>query len=166
MTGAREDVWPEERMTRLRALWEATEPRYSAKDIAAALGDGLTRSAIIGKASRMGLSKKGSGGNHGRVRRPARERTSFNRPANPKPEPPKQIVMTEITPVNGIGLTLIDPEMTSERCHAVVTMPPSWGELARYCGLPVFTREGHKEAESYCHGHYEAFHRELPPRVR
>lgn len=53
MTGV--SPWTHERVARLRRLWR--EGR-SASEIALALGAGLSRNAVIGKACRIGLSRR------------------------------------------------------------------------------------------------------------
>src|SRR5262245_26979334 len=49
----RETFWNDEREDLVRNLW----PTFSAGQIAQKLGFGITRSAVMGKASRLGLSK-------------------------------------------------------------------------------------------------------------
>lgn len=44
--------WPEDRVAALRSLWNQEN---SASQIAAILGDGVTRNAVIGKLDRLGL---------------------------------------------------------------------------------------------------------------
>lgn len=49
----KDDVWPQDRIDRLTVLWSGTKP---AREIAAELG--VSRSAVIGKAGRLGLPKR------------------------------------------------------------------------------------------------------------
>lgn len=49
--------WTEERIEQLRALWDEGK---SASQIAAALGEGVSRNAVIGKAHRLGLKARPS----------------------------------------------------------------------------------------------------------
>lgn len=49
-------AWTEERVDVLRKLWLGG---HSASQIAAELGDGVTRNAVIGKVHRLGLSGRG-----------------------------------------------------------------------------------------------------------
>lgn len=51
------DVWNPWRLEAIRRLWDQG---VSAKQIAAALGGGLTRNAVVGKAHRMGLTGRPS----------------------------------------------------------------------------------------------------------
>lgn len=50
-------TWTDERVTVLRQLWGNGK---SASEIAALLGDNITRNAVIGKAHRLGLSNSGT----------------------------------------------------------------------------------------------------------
>ena len=49
--------WTDDRNSTLKSLWEKG---LSASQIAAELGEGVTRNAVIGKAHRMGLSSRPS----------------------------------------------------------------------------------------------------------
>ncbi len=49
-----QSFWTEERIALLRELWSEKRP---ARDIAAAIGGGVSRNAVIGKANRLGLSE-------------------------------------------------------------------------------------------------------------
>ncbi len=62
--------WTEERVERLGRLWGEG---LSASQIAAALGGGVTRNAVIGKVHRLGLSGRGKTGQP-TVPRPAKPR--------------------------------------------------------------------------------------------
>ncbi len=53
----RKNTWPDERVEILKKLWI---DGLSASQIAAKLGDGITRNAVIGKVHRLGLSGRGS----------------------------------------------------------------------------------------------------------
>ena len=67
-------AWTDDRVDRLRDLWGKG---LSASQIAAQLGDGITRNAVIGKAHRLGLEGRPSpirgGGSGIRVRRRIRK---------------------------------------------------------------------------------------------
>jgi GcrA cell cycle regulator len=49
--------WTDERIAKLKELWEAGAP---ASAIAEALGEGMSRNAVIGKAHRLGLTARPS----------------------------------------------------------------------------------------------------------
>ncbi len=67
-------AWTDDRVDHLRELWSKG---LSASQIAAQLGDGVTRNAVIGKAHRLGLEGRPSpirgGGSGNRVRRRTRK---------------------------------------------------------------------------------------------
>ena len=67
-------AWTDDRVDHLRELWSKG---LSASQIAAQLGDGVTRNAVIGKAHRLGLEGRPSpirgGGSGIRVRRRTRK---------------------------------------------------------------------------------------------
>lgn len=67
-------AWTDDRVDHLRELWSKG---LSASQIAAQLGDGVTRNAVIGKAHRLGLEGRPSpirgGGSGVRVRRRMRK---------------------------------------------------------------------------------------------
>jgi len=54
---AKQNTWTEERVEQLKRLWLEG---LSASQVAAKLGDGITRNAVIGKLHRLGLSGRGS----------------------------------------------------------------------------------------------------------
>lgn len=49
-------TWTPDRDARLRELWESKQ--YNARTIASMISEGLTKNAVIGRAHRLGLSKK------------------------------------------------------------------------------------------------------------
>ncbi len=51
-------IWTDQRINTLKTMWG----RFSARDIARELGEGVSRSAVIGKANRLKLSMAGGGG--------------------------------------------------------------------------------------------------------
>ncbi|NIJ40371.1 GcrA cell cycle regulator [Parvibaculum indicum] len=55
---SRAKVWTEAHIDALRKMWA---DGYSCSQIAKALGDGITRNAVIGKVHRLGLSRRGEG---------------------------------------------------------------------------------------------------------
>lgn len=75
----RKNTWPPERVEILKKLWM---DGLSASQIAAQLGDNITRNAVIGKVHRLGLSGRGS---PTRVSRPRTRRP--RQPSAPKRMP-------------------------------------------------------------------------------
>ncbi len=85
----KKNTWPEERVEILKKLWL---DGLSASQIAAKLGDGITRNAVIGKVHRLGLSGRGSP----------------NRVSKPKTRRPRQT--TTARPARTIGNTAINAQ--------------------------------------------------------
>ena len=71
--------WDEPRTELLKRLWVAGE---TARTIAEALGGGVTRNAVIGKAHRLGLT-----GQHGKGTAPARGSVPQARSQKPQRKP-------------------------------------------------------------------------------
>ena len=71
--------WDEPRTELLKRLWVAGE---TARTIAEALGGGVTRNAVIGKAHRLGLT-----GQHGKGTAPARGSVPQARSQQPQRKP-------------------------------------------------------------------------------
>jgi GcrA cell cycle regulator len=93
-------TWTAERVGLLRKLWSEG---LSASQIAAELGGGVTRNAVISKAYRLGLV-------HGAVERP---NTARSRKPSPPPDLPST---TEPSGQNAPGLTptMVDPQPADE----------------------------------------------------
>lgn len=156
--------WTEERdeeMLRLR------RQKYSAAGIAAMLGDGLTRNAILGRLHRLGIKdgkvvKKRAAPRNPDAKKPVRKKQpekqsrvlAFDRPKREQPseimlpprKPKSRIVCTEAdislasTP---LGLSVMD--LGPENCRWPVNDPePKGGYL--FCGHP-------KRFGSYCAAH-------------
>ena len=78
--------WTDERVELLAKLWGEG---LSASQIAAALGGGVTRNAVIGKVHRLGLSGRAKPG-QAASQRPTKVRTSSPAVAAPSPTPPRR----------------------------------------------------------------------------
>lgn len=81
-------TWDKNRIARLRELWSSGA---SASQIAAALGPGVSRNAVIGMAHRLGLSARTSGSgpplpNPGARRRPTSGSLALADDADPPPQ--------------------------------------------------------------------------------
>ena len=87
-------MWTEERLRRMKQLFEAG---CTTREIAAELGHGITRNAVVGKVHRLGLSKmNGNGAKERELRR-------LKPPPPPKPhwakvEPgTRRVILFELT---------------------------------------------------------------------
>lgn len=94
-------AWTQDRVERLRILWKAGR---TAEQVAHELANGITRSAVLGKVYRMGLSA-------GRAARPVQ----------PRPERPSRLKRAQTRSAVGLGPTDTPmPERVSERGRASV----------------------------------------------
>ena len=94
-------TWTEERIERLKELW--TEG-LSASEIAAELGEGVSRNAVLGKAHRLGLAQgEGNGASTPRPRNPTRPPASAVEPP-PKNDPHPAPMMSNRPPAEAAEL--------------------------------------------------------------
>jgi GcrA cell cycle regulator len=153
-------MWPDDRVEALKRAWREG---LSASQIAGRLGGGLTRSAVIGKLHRLGVS----GG-----RKPSAPRVAFtpstppNQMARPDPAPiqlrwPIPILEAQpISPASGAPPCGPGPkylrDMTPRECRFGLGDPgPGNGAFQLFCAAPT---AGHP----YC-AHHRAI-AVLPPR--
>ena len=146
-------TWTPARIEQLTTLWKAND--LSAAEIAAKLG-GISRSAVIGKAHRLGLAGGGSQGRattasqdklvprarHARVTRPRRQ-TRVAAALSKWPEPDVAV------PLDGQLVTLFD--LDSSKCHWPIGV----------VGEPGFGFCGHSSLRglSYCAHHTRLAHK-------
>lgn len=147
-------AWTEDQKQQLRDLWET---KLSARQIAAAIGGGLTRNAVIGQSNRMGLPMR---------------RIKAGKPVNPEGPPPKRkrvriyhrpppIVPAVAPEPQGPPGGVFISELVSTSCRAIIgsERPPNGlGEEPKYCGGPAM------EDQSWC-SHHAALYLQ-PPRKR
>jgi GcrA cell cycle regulator len=152
-------LWPDARVEALKRAWR---DGLSASQIAARLGGGLTRSAVIGKLHRLGVS----GG-----RKPSAPRSPFAPPPAPKLAKPDPVLLTlkwplpmpetpSISPASGAPPTGPGPkylrDMTPRECRFGLGDPgPGNGAFQLFCAAPT---AGH----AYCADHRAVAI--LPPR--
>jgi len=133
------EAWPEERIARMKNLWEQG---WSAGEVAAELGNGVTRNAVIGRVHRMGL---------------VRNKKSEPPPKRPPPAPtPRAPRVTEPRPDLGIEIDAIadtKPDTSPFAC-TIAELEPGMCRFvlgavtnAEYCGAPVIRG-------SWCPAHY------------
>ena len=118
-------AWTEDRIDRLRTLWLEG---HSAARIARELGAGLTRSAVLGKVHRMGLSagRPRPRGASAVVRSPPRD----HRP----PSPPVSEALAGPAPVPDQGRTTL---LSVRRCECRWPYGDPKAEGFSLCGRPV-----------------------------
>lgn len=142
-------AWTDERTETLKFLWSRG---HSAGAIAAELGRGLTRNAVIGKISRLNLPTRGQmrvattarvGGSTSpkpepapepQVREPApppRATPPVEAPPKPVPPAPKPtpVPTAAVMPPPAAGISLV--ELAFNHCRWPIVVP---GEPVRYCG--------------------------------
>jgi len=157
--------WPEGRVGLLRQLWGEG---YSASRIAAMIGEGITRSAVLGKVHRLHLNGRTPShltpeekarrrveyvaGHREQINLRARQR-SWARgvvPVAMKQQPPKlsETLPDAPEPDRACSCTLL--ELTHQRCRYVLGEPNGANTL--YCGQRTV------EGQSYCPFHYRKTH--------
>lgn len=161
-------AWTPEQVQTLQTEWH---DGATGSQIGALLG--VTRSAIMGKVSRLrqkagiddaarsaGLVRRkrrmGAQNGRGRSNKVALVPRS-TRPIMQPEAPSAPIVMP--SPVEG-GVPLLD--LKAEHCRAVIARDPGSDGLARFCGGQVTVRliRGKMHVSSYCAGHHKLFHQE------
>ena len=143
------NTWPKERDEKLKLLYAVT-PHFSASEIAAELGDGLSRNAIIGRIHRLGLPLRGQGKKRPQPKRPKPTRTHKLRVVRANSNSTQLRVYeaseielaplrcAEIEPRN---LSLVDLDPCDCRYPVTDTTP------FLFCGHPK------TDASSYCRAH-------------
>lgn len=161
-------AWTDERVALLKTLWAAGE--LSAKGIAAVLGHGITRNAVIGKVGRLGLPKRAHNP-YPRNRAPRARRASNNfnashqstpktkktRPARIEPDDVDaevrvnlgslHAIEAEPAPDTFLGIPLL--KLQDKHCR----YPRIVDGVTLFCGQPkTFTiaPDGTPAASSYC----------------
>jgi GcrA cell cycle regulator len=142
--------WSDARLTRLVELWNA---RLSAAQIARQLGQGLTRSAVVGKLFRMGLTRdcaertaaRADGARESR----RKQRAAQGRPFHPKAIPPPR---QPPCPVRPLMTDILDLRPSSCRWPYAVEAGTQFCGHAKQRGSP------------YCPDHHRrAYDAVLPP---
>jgi GcrA cell cycle regulator len=130
-------TWDDEQVERLKELWALD---YSCSEIAAELGGGITRNAVIGKVHRLGLDgRKESKYKRTNQAKPSRRHPfKLRRYLDQHPE-------FDCVAVEPLHITLDD--LKPHHCRAI-------------CGDNPFTYCGHPKLDgaSYCPSHYRAFY--------
>ncbi|WP_119304984.1 GcrA family cell cycle regulator [Dongia deserti] len=156
------DTWPEWRLEALRRLWGQG---VSAKQIASALGGGLTRNAVVGKAHRMGLAGRPSpiirDGRPRRPRKPQSAKAGRKQVDDARQRAEQAKAPTPIPPVIQLAPPpapppLREPRISSRTCAWPIGDPREPG--FHFCGAtPV------REGRSYCDEHHaKAFQKRVP----
>ena len=145
-------VWTPDRVARLRTLWLEG---FSAEEVSRRLGQGISRSAVLGKVHRLGLSA-GRPGPEAAPKHPVRRgRTpgapssaGMRRPLIVAPSPPVKERPVCDLPSGGFGLLAL----RRDQCRWPYGEP---GAGLSFCGRPV-TRG------AFCSGHAEVAYRAPP----
>jgi GcrA cell cycle regulator len=150
-----ETGWTEARLARLVELWNA---RLSAAQIAGQLGAGLTRSAVVGKLFRLGLSRSSAERSEARAdgARLSRRRQRAGDGLPPRPRP--RVESWPKGPPCGVEPLLVD--IMALRPSSCRWPYPTEGGT-RFCG------HGRQEGGPYCPDHHRrAYDGALPPLTR
>lgn len=154
--------WTEERVQLLCDLWFA--PGQTRSTVAAALGPGFTASAVVGKAHRLGLVKRGKMVAKEPVAKraaaPPSIRLAFNATPQRLPLPKKPEVAEptfEATPaLECEGVTIM--ELRDHHCRWPIGDPQQF-ESFRYCGQQTNTPKG-----PYCGAHMKIANVAITPK--
>lgn len=147
-------LWTEARVARLVELWSE---RLSAARIAAALGAGVSRSAVVGKLFRMGLRRSEEQRYEAQAegaRRTSARRRAVDRSGRPGPPPLPTSPLPPPTPCAVVPRLLPLALLQRGACR----WPYEVDGEARFCGHAV------RGGRSYCPDHHAiAYAGVLPP---
>lgn len=136
-------TWTDHKVDKLKDLYGMG---WSCSMIAADLGDGITRNAVIGKIHRLGLERRG-GGSHAVVETGPRY-TKARKPAAPSQMAPRKVVRSSVEREN-LRCVEIEPRHIS-----LIDLEP--GDCRYPFGDGPFTHCGHPKMDgaSYCTPHF------------
>ena len=140
------EIWTPENLDWLKRLWFEGK---SGGIIAREMGQGFTRSAIMGKARRLGLMGRGKPPNHHSkhtemVKKPPKKRI---RKLALK-APPRPVIVRPPPPASGVPLL----ELEAWHCRSVT------GHSNDRYGLAVFCGEVVQEGKRYCPKHCKEYY--------
>ena len=149
--------WSDDQIEQLKKLWDSD---MSCSEIAAELGAGLSRNAVIGKVHRLGLTTRREVLFYGTAK-PKRQRPS--RPAfwraplivSAEPPPPPSIEDADIPLTQRLSLL----ELQNHNC----CWPVGEGRDVFFCGSPEADCLG---GRPYCHGHMARARNQKQPAAR
>lgn len=138
--------WTEEKIEQLRALWSRG---FTASQCAAAIGDGLSRNAVIGKIHRLGIAERGKG----EIDRPKKSEKVARQAPTPRPKrapivralPSRPAPEPVAIPITG-RVQLVDLKMSQCRWPLGHPGDDNFG----FCGQP---RAAWAENRMYCAAH-------------
>ena len=139
--------WTDDRIAQLQKLWDQG---LSASQIAAELGEGVTRNAVIGKAHRLGLKSRPSPVKTDQPKAKAPAKSENPAPAKAKPAPKPAAPKSKL-------VTLLD--LTERVCKWPIGHPGD--EDFHFCGAP--SEAGHPYCAKHC---AEAYQAQAPRRDR
>lgn len=121
-------LWTDQRCNELRRLWAEG---HSASQIAAELGEGISRSGIIGKAHRLGLEGRVQGKTVNKIREPRRLKPQRSPSLNMAKVNALHQPLPQAVTWDGVHITLMD--LTNQTCRWPVNDDV---RVMLYCGLP------------------------------
>lgn len=157
-------IWTEPAVDLLKKLWRDGD---SASEIAAQIGGGLTRNAVLGKVHRLGLSERSSKPRstphkymprtHARRKVPSLPVSSALRMDTRSVV--EEIAAPEIVLPEGANRSVTLMELGPNDCRAVLDEQGEGGDLL-YCGQTK-TRDRSGRRSAYCSHHHSLF--SMPP---
>ena len=143
----------------LRKLWEEG---HTSTHISGVFG--YTKNSIVGRAHKLGLSKRVPGNTGGVVKLASEQKRKATHgrpswlPLAPKRHAPPQPVKPAVIDEHMEPVSIVD--IKEGQCRSIVTMPTET-ERATMCGLPVV-----ELGQSWCPGHRKLYYAPAAPRLR
>lgn len=121
-------AWTEEMDKALTTMWATDMP---ASKIAPAIGGGITRNAVIGRAHRMKLPRRGRSGN----REPKRRAAVIT--AVPSRRFTARLVNPPVELIRSLGRGIPLSRLGRGHCRAIIGIGDDPNGSTRYCGEPA-----------------------------
>ena len=148
--------WTDHRIALLKRRFNE---KASAAQIASELGPGVSRSAVLGKMHRLGLSRMDKSGPKPEPR-PVSPKQAALAPVNFPPPPERRPTSSHLGPEGGVAII----DLRNDDCRWPVGSPAG-DEPMRYCGASV-AMATRKVGLCYCTTHMGQAYQQRPGRLR
>lgn len=144
-------VWTDERVVQLRSLWA---DGLSCSQIAAAMGEGLTRNAVIGKIHRLGMGEKAHPLRKARAPKPRREPVFISRE-----EKARRQAIRGVARLIGWDIPTFEPQPPAESLHvSLLDLGPNSCRYPEGDGPFLFCGQPRMLGSSYCEHCHKVTH--------